>query len=112
MRTRTVRGLGGDLANSARAHRPLVDDHRQVVLRGAGKHVAVIDQGESSSVRTTPRRLHLGSVKLSVRLAAQAFGRGSGRRLKNAPEDHSFSWYDGRHSTDYGCARIGSASPL
>ena len=105
MTSRTMWWLGGDVANSAYAHRPSVDDRRKVVLRGARKHVGAIDQCKSSSVIAAPRRLHLSSVKLSGRLAAQAFERNSGHRVENALENDSFSWYDNRHSTNYCCTR-------
>jgi hypothetical protein len=38
MATVAVRGLA-EGADSANAHRPLIEDRRKVVLRGAGKHV-------------------------------------------------------------------------
>ena len=72
MVTIAARGLADDGANAAHAHRPLVEDRRKVVLRGAGKHVATLNQRKSSLVTTSPRGLRLGSVERRLGVAAQA----------------------------------------
>ena len=107
-----VRGRRENRADSAHAHRRLLENRRKVVLRGARKHVGAIHQRKSWSVMATPRSLGLGSVKFYVRLVAQAFGRDVGRRLKNALENDSLGWNDSRHSTNYPSCTRTRARPL
>jgi hypothetical protein len=66
------RGLTENRADSADAHRSLIEDRCKVVLYGAGEHVAAIHQRESSPTTTSPDGSHLGSVKCAVRVPAQA----------------------------------------
>ena len=72
MATAAVRRPAEDRADSTNAHRPLIEDCRKVVLRGAREHVSAIHQRESSSMAMAPGGLHLGSVKCAVRLTTQA----------------------------------------
>ena len=84
-----VCGRRENRADSERAHRPLLENRRKVVLRGARKHVVTVHQRKSSLMMATPRGLHLGSVKFCVRLAAQASecdsGDASRTRLRMIP---------------------------
>jgi hypothetical protein len=100
MATVAVRGLAEDGADSANAHRPLIED-RRVVLRGAGKHVGTLHQRNPSLVMAPPRGLHLRSAKFAVCLEAEAFRRDRVRRLKNGLENDSLGWNDSRHLTHH-----------
>src|SRR6185503_18478758 len=88
-------------ADSAHAHRPLIEDRRKVVLCGAGEHVAAIDQRESSPMTTSPDGSLLGSVKRAIRVPAQAAIRERMRCVQDALENDTFGWDDRRHTTDY-----------
>src|SRR5687768_13124317 len=92
-----VRGFADDRADSTDAHRPLIQDRRKVVLRGAGKDVSTVHQCKSSLMSAPPRGLHLGGVKLGVGLAAQPFGREGMPDLKNALENSPHGWDYKRH---------------
>ena len=92
-----VRGLAEDCADSTNAHRLLIQDRRNVVLRSGGKHGGTIHERKSSPMAAPPGRLHLGSVTSCVRLPAQAFRRDSVLRLKNALENDPFRWNHSRH---------------
>ena len=69
-----VRRLAEDRADSADAHRPLIEHRRKIVLCGAGEDIAALDERKSSLVTPPPYGLHLGGAKLGVCRAAEAFG--------------------------------------
>ena len=83
-------------ADSAHAHRPLIENRRKVVLCGAGEHVAAIHQRESSPTITSPDGSRLSSVKSAVGVPAQAAVRERVRRVQDALEDGTFSLNDCR----------------
>jgi hypothetical protein len=108
MATIAVRGLADDGADSTDAHRPLIKDRRKVVLRGAGKDIGTVHQRKSSLMPAPPRGLHLGGVKLGIRLAAEAVARNRMCGLKNALENSPFGWDDSRHVLTIVSGRCGT----
>jgi hypothetical protein len=92
-----VRGFGEDRTDTAKAYGPLIQNSCEVVLNGAGEHLATVHQGNSSLMVAPPDSLHLGGVKSAECLPTQAFVPGAVGRLENAVENDPFGGNNRRH---------------
>ena len=77
-------------AEAARAHGPLVNSCRKIVLRGAGKHVGAIHERESPLMSAPSCGLPLCRVKVRVRVVTESFGHDRMHRLSSQVESDIF----------------------
>jgi len=104
------RRLTENRAESAHAHRLLIEDRREIVLCAlastCGHPPARIVADDH-----VPRRFSSGQRQV-CRTPARAVVRERVRRVQDALENATFSWNDRRHTTDYRLARPQAAARM